>query len=94
MASAIDWDLPNGCTGGPLSDFLNSMFQACCDRHDYDLSWTRNLADFIAGNLEFARCTFEISPVWGGIVSIAVGTPLALWYFLTGPKRPGARPTI
>ena len=93
MANPIDWDLPNGCSAGPLSGFLNSLFQTCCDRHDYALSWTRDFGDFVAGNLEFARCTIEVSPFWGTLVSVAVATPVGLWMFLTGPKRPGHRPT-
>jgi len=91
--AGVDWSLPNGCTGGPLSNWLNSMFETCCDRHDYDLSWTHNIGDFVAGNLAFARCTIEVSPFWGALVSLAVATPVGLWMFLTGPKRSGARPT-
>jgi hypothetical protein len=86
--AASAWEaLGNGCSAGPLSDFLNSIFRACCDRHDYELSQSYDLADFIAGNIRFARCTVEVNKFWGAIASAAVWTPIGLLMFYCSDKE-------
>jgi hypothetical protein len=92
----------DGCTAGPLSDWMNSLVRSCCDLHDSGLDHTFDLGTFVHQNWAFAQCVWVVSPVLSVVVFLVVAGPAGLLMYYFGPKTggsqgpsagPGATPT-
>jgi len=79
--------LDDGCTGGPISGWLDGMIRACCDAHDRALDHTTDLATFIAANNDFFWCVWHVKPWLAGAAFAAVAGPVGLALYWFGPKR-------
>jgi hypothetical protein len=78
----------DGCTAGPLSDWLNGTIRVCCDAHDLALDHTVDLWTFISGNAAFGWCVAQTGgPVLALLCLAAVSSPIGWLYYRFGPKR-------
>jgi hypothetical protein len=77
----------DGCTAGPLSDWLNGVIGLCCDAHDLALDHSFNLWTFIEGNIAFGQCVAQVSGPLAFVVLAAVSGPVGLALYWFGPKR-------
>lgn len=76
----------DGCTAGPLSEWLNGMIRVCCDAHDLALDAYYDLPTFMAGNAEFFGCVAAVHPWLAPIVFAVVAGPIGLLLYWFGPK--------
>jgi len=77
----------DGCTAGPLSDWLNSFVRSCCDAHDDALDHSFDLPTFVHANWDFAVCTWHAMPWFAPVLFIAVSGPVGLVLYWFGPKQ-------
>jgi len=76
----------DGCTAGPLSDWLNGLIAGCCDAHDLALDHSTDLGTFIDGNLKLFGCVWQTSPALAVGVLAAVASPVGWVLYKFGPK--------
>jgi hypothetical protein len=79
--------LADGCTAGPLSDWLNGLIGVCCDLHDAALDHSFDLGTFVQGNVDFARCVWAVNPLLAFVLFLAVSGPVGAALYWFGPKR-------
>lgn len=78
----------DGCTAGPLSDWLNRTVETCCDAHDSALDHTFDLNTFIQGNWDLLACvTAHGHPILALAMFIAVSGPVGLYLYFFGKKK-------
>jgi hypothetical protein len=83
----------DGCTAGPLSEWLNGTIRLCCDAHDTALDHSTDIWTFIQANIAFGECIAQhagiaLALVLAGIVSGPIGWLL----YQFGPKRKADEP--
>lgn len=81
----------DGCTAGPLSDWLNGWIGACCDAHDLALDHSLDLWTFIEANIAFGQCVAQISGPLAVVALITVASPIGWLLYRFGPKRGDGR---
>ncbi len=77
----------DGCTAGPLRDWLNGMIGQCCMAHDYALDSGFDLGAFWQANVALADCAAQASPLLALCVFLAVCSPVGVVLYRFGPKR-------
>lgn len=78
--------LHDGCTAGPMSDWLNGMVGQCCMAHDLALDHGFDLMRFWQANTEFGACVAQTSPALAFVAFLAVSSPIGLLLYRFGPK--------
>ena len=76
----------DGCTAGPLSDWLNGIIRGCCDAHDLALDHGTDLPTFLDANWALFQCASHASPALAAIVYAAVAGPVGWLLYRYGPK--------
>lgn len=78
----------DGCTAGPLSEWLTAQVGLCCDAHDLALDHSYDLWTFIEANVAFGQCVAQMAG-WGmaAIMLAAVSGPIGWLLYQFGPKR-------
>lgn len=76
----------DGCTAGPLSDWLDGLIGACCDAHDLALDHSTDLGTFLMGNWDLLACAWQVQPWLAVVVFLAVSGPVGLALYRCGPK--------
>lgn len=77
----------DGCTAGPLSNWLNGMIGLCCDAHDLALDHSTDVWTFVRANIDFAACVSHVSGSLAVVVLIAVSGPVGWALYRFGPKQ-------
>lgn len=77
----------DGCTAGPLSEWLNGMISQCCMAHDYALDSGFDFGAFWRANVAMAECAAQVNPLLALCVFLAVSSPVGVLLYRFGPKR-------
>lgn len=79
----------DGCTAGPLSEWLTGMIGFCCSMHDLALDHSYDLWTFIEGNIAFGQCVAQTAGIaLALLVAALVSGPIGWLLYQFGPKRP------
>ena len=71
----------DGCTAGPLSDYLNSLAYECCRAHDLAYAHGVTVADKFAADASLWLCVVQHGhPIWATLMLVAVATAGWLWW--------------
>jgi len=76
----------DGCTAGPLSDWLNGLIAGCCDAHDLALDHSTDWQTFVDANWQLYQCVAHVSPALAAGVFVAVAGPIGWVLYKFGPK--------
>lgn len=73
--------ITDGCTAGPLSDFLNTFAYACCQAHDEAYRNGVTIADKLYADGNLWLCVAQTGhPVWATVMLAAVATLGWFWW--------------
>jgi hypothetical protein len=63
----------DGCTAGPLTDYLNTFACQCCKVHDSKWTDDATLVDLLKANVKWAGCVARTKPKWRGALWAVIG---------------------
>lgn len=71
----------DGCTAGPLSDWLNGIIEGCCDVHDVAYSKVISIADKVIADMALGLCAAQHGHPWAALLVVA-GVTVGGWFFI------------
>lgn len=77
----------DGCTAGPLSEWLNGMIGHCCMAHDTALDSSYDWQVFWEANVALMDCAAKASPFLALLIFCVVSGPFGILLYRFGPKR-------
>ena len=73
--------MSDGCTAGPLSDWLNSLIYTCCVQHDEAYAKVQTVWDKLVADGGLVWCGLTGGHAVAAIVA-GVGVTIGGWFFI------------